>query len=104
MLKNPPADAGAAGDTSSNSASGKTSLEEYITTHSSILAWKKFHAQRILADCSPWGLKESDTAEHSTEQPYQMLRRGTRKLGKVRIPDLSLLKLLENKTPQGLKS
>ena len=25
----------------------------------------KFHGQRSLVDCSPWGCKESDTAEHT---------------------------------------
>ena len=25
----------------------------------------KFHGQKSLVDCSPWGLKESDVTEHS---------------------------------------
>ena len=32
-------------------------LEKEMATHS------KFHGQRSLAGCSPWGHKESDTAE-----------------------------------------
>ena len=38
-------------------------LEKDMATHSSILAWE--NAQRSLAGCSPWGHKESDTAEHA---------------------------------------
>ena len=37
-------------------------LEERMATHSSILAGES-HGQRSLAGCSPWGRKESDTAE-----------------------------------------
>ena len=33
-----------------------------MAAHSSILSWK-FHGQRSLVGCSPWGLKESDTTE-----------------------------------------
>ena len=39
VVKNPPANAGDAGDVSSIPGSGR-SLEEEMTTHSSILAWK----------------------------------------------------------------
>ena len=38
MVKNPPAKAGDAGDTGSTLASA---LEEGMTTHSSVLVWKK---------------------------------------------------------------
>ena len=38
------------------------SLESEMIAHSSILAGK-FHGQRSLAGYSPWGHKESDTAE-----------------------------------------
>ena len=38
--------------------------QEEIATHSSILLGKP-HGQRSLADDSPWGCKESDTAEHA---------------------------------------
>ena len=37
-----------------------------MVTHSSILAWREFHGQRSLAGYSPWGHKESDTAEQLT--------------------------------------
>ena len=37
-------------------------LEKEMATHSCILAWK-IHERRILAGYSPWGCKESDTAE-----------------------------------------
>ena len=39
VVKNPPANAGDAGDVSSIPGSGR-SLEEEMTTHSSILAWR----------------------------------------------------------------
>jgi len=38
-------------------------LEEGMTTHSSILAWRILMEQRSLAGYSPWGCKESDTTE-----------------------------------------
>ena len=37
-------------------------LEEGMTTHSGTLAGE-FHGQRSLAGYSPWGRKESETAE-----------------------------------------
>ena len=37
-------------------------LEEGMTTHSSILAWR-IHKQRSLVGYSPWGGTESDTTE-----------------------------------------
>ena len=37
-----------------------------MVTHSSILAWREFHEQRSLAGYSPWGHKQSDTAEQLT--------------------------------------
>ena len=37
-------------------------LEKEMATHSSTLAWK-IHGQRSLLGYSPWGRKESDTAE-----------------------------------------
>ena len=39
-------------------------LEKEMATHSSILAGK-FHGQRSLAGCSPWGCEESDMIEHA---------------------------------------
>ena len=41
-------------------------LEKETATDSSILAWK-IHGQRSLVGYSPWGCKELDTADHSTE-------------------------------------
>ena len=35
-----------------------------MATHPSSLP-EKFHGQMSLADCSPWGCKESDTTEHT---------------------------------------
>ena len=37
-------------------------LEEGMTTHSSIPAWR-IHGQRSLVGYSPWGRKESDMTE-----------------------------------------
>ena len=42
-------------------------LKKEMATHSSILAWKTPHGQKILAGCSPWGCKESDTLEHTKD-------------------------------------
>ena len=39
-------------------------LEEDMATHSSILAWKIPWTEE-LGGYSPWGCKESDTAEHA---------------------------------------
>ena len=39
-------------------------LEEDMATHSSILAWKIPWTEE-LGGYSPWGCKESDTAEHT---------------------------------------
>ena len=38
-----------------------------MATHSCILPWR-LHGQRRLAGYSPWGDKESDTAEHLSAQ------------------------------------
>ena len=46
----------------------KDPLEEEMATHSSILAWKTSHGQKILAGYSPWGPKESDTAERTEDR------------------------------------
>ena len=37
-------------------------LKQEMATHSRMLAWKS-HAQSTMAGYSPWGLKESDTAQ-----------------------------------------
>ena len=44
------------------SLGGEDPLEKGMATHSSILAWE-IHGQRSLAGYSPWGHRESDTAE-----------------------------------------
>ena len=49
-------------------------LDKEMSTHSSILAWKRFHGQRNLVSYSPQGLKESDTSEHSRSPPHPSLR------------------------------
>ena len=56
-------------------------LEEEMATHSIVFAWRilwteepgglvsipgEFHGQRILADCSTWGCKQSDMTEPHT--------------------------------------
>ena len=38
-------------------------LEEEVSTHSSILAWKIPWTERSLVGCSPWDHNESDTTE-----------------------------------------
>ena len=45
------------------SLSQEDPLEKEIATHTSTLAWKKSHRQRILLCYSPWGCKESGTTE-----------------------------------------
>ena len=63
MVKNLPAKAGDARDTSSNPPLGvEDPLEEGVATHSSVLAWR-IHGQRKLAGCSPQGHTESDRTE-----------------------------------------
>ena len=43
------------------------SLEEEMATHSSISCLEKFHGQRSLVGCSPWGLKQLNLTErHNT--------------------------------------
>lgn len=62
-------------------------LEKGMATHPSILAGK-FHRQRSLEDCIPWGCKESDTAElltfslqgSSNNKQKQVLKNGTNEL------------------------
>ena len=41
-------------------------LEKEMTTTPVFLPGK-FHGQKSLVGCSPWGHKESDTTEHRTE-------------------------------------
>ena len=62
LRKNPPVNAGATGDLSSISGSGRSpggnngNLLQYSLP-------RKFHGQRNLAGYSPWGHKESDTTQ-----------------------------------------
>ena len=64
VIKNPPADAGDAGDVGLIPGLGR-SRGVKITAHSSILAWKP-RGQRSLACCSPWGCKELDKPKQLT--------------------------------------
>ena len=57
MVKNLPA----MRETWVRSLSQEDPIEKGMATHSSILG--KFHGQKSLAGCSPWGRKESDTTE-----------------------------------------
>ena len=50
MLKDPPANAGAAGDTEFPSLGGEDPLEEEMATHFSILARLSTDAQRIIRE------------------------------------------------------
>ena len=60
MVKNPPANAGNVRD-SGLIPESEDPLEEGMGTHSSIPG--ESHGKRSLAGYSPWGCKESDTAE-----------------------------------------
>ena len=66
IVKNPPA----MQETWVQSLGWEDHLEEGITTHSSILAWRILMDRGDLQDTvSPWGRKESDTTEQlSTTQ------------------------------------
>ena len=66
VVKNPPAVQELQG-TLVQSLGRENPLEEGMTTHSSILAWRT-HGQRSLADYSPRGCKESDTTEKLSTQ------------------------------------
>ena len=61
MIKNLPA----MQETQVQSLDRKDSLEKEMATHSSILPGES-HRQRSLEGYSPWGCKESDTAEGVT--------------------------------------
>ena len=68
MVKNLPA----VQETRVQSLGWKDPLEKGMATHSSIFFPREFHGQRSLVGCSPWGHKESDATEHST----QLLKNG----------------------------
>ena len=74
QVKNPPANAGGAGDTGSIHEQGK-SLKAEITNHSSILALKISHRQRSLSGYTPWSCKVSDVTEHTCA--YQHIHTNT---------------------------
>ena len=61
-VKNPPA----VQETRVRSLGWEDPLEEGRVAHSSVLAGES-HGQRSLEGCSPWGRKESDTAEQLTD-------------------------------------
>ena len=61
MVKNPPE----MQETWVRSLGWEDPLEEGVTIHSSILAWRKPQGQRSLADYRPWGRKESDMTEET---------------------------------------
>ena len=58
MVKNLPA----VQESQVQSLGGEDPLEKGMATHSSTLAWRIPWIEE-LADCSPWGRKESDTTE-----------------------------------------
>ena len=60
VVKNPPANAGDAGDTSSIPGLGR-SLEKEMATHSSILAWRILWTEEPGWAYNPWAPKELDT-------------------------------------------
>ena len=65
VVKNPPANAGDASDTDSAPGWGRSPGEGngYPLQCSFVENWS-------LVDCSPWGHKESDTAEHACGAPH----------------------------------
>ena len=72
-IKNPPANAGDAGNASWIPGSER-SPGEGNTTHSSILAWR-ICGQRSLVGYSLWDHKESDITEGLSARTYQVLTR-----------------------------
>ena len=68
MVRNPPANAG---DTRDFQSLGQEDpLEEEMSTHPSILAWKTIHGQKSLVGCSLWGHKELDMTECTCTHTY----------------------------------
>ena len=61
-VKNPPV----IQETRVRSLGWEVPLKKEMATHSSILAWGKFHEQRSLVSYSPGGPKELDTTEQLT--------------------------------------
>ena len=59
------------------SLSQEDALEEEMTTHSVVFLPGESSRQRSLAGCSPWGHKESDTAEHTHSHTHTHTHRVT---------------------------
>ena len=70
MVKNPPA----MQETWVQSQSWENPLEEGMTTHSSILAWRIPMEKGSLVGYSPWGHTESDTTEAAKQQQQYFLK------------------------------
>ena len=69
MVKNLPANVGDARDMGSIPGSGRSPGGG---NGNPVFLPGKFHGQRSLAGCSPWGRKELDTTEHVCEHiPHQ---------------------------------
>ena len=64
VVKNLPASAGLTRDMDRTIPESGRSPEKEMATCSSILTWK-FHGQRNLMGCRPWGHKESDMTDHT---------------------------------------
>ena len=64
-MKNPPA----MQDTWIRSRGWEDPLEEGMATHIQYSDVENPHGQRSLTGCTPWGRKESDTAEGPSTQP-----------------------------------
>ena len=64
VLKNPPANTGAARDLGSISGSERSPREGNDNTHSSILAWEVPWTEELGGPHSLWSSKESDKTEH----------------------------------------
>ena len=60
-------------------------LEEGMTAHSSILAWRNPHGQSCLVGCRPWGCKESDTAERPRTHTQGQGREGPAVFGNLQF-------------------
>ena len=68
MVKNPPAML----ETWVRFVGWEDPLEVGMATHSSILAWRVPHRQRILVGYSPWGLKELDVNESLSTAQHEI--------------------------------
>ena len=71
VVRNPPANAVDIRDF--QSLGQEDPLEEEMTTHPSILAWKTIHGQRSLVGCSLWGHKGLDMTECTCTHTYTQI-------------------------------